>query len=114
MFEKLYQIATEQLAKTDVAVGLPCPQVTVLVTEKENIYVAINDVKGEICKQLQEKNDTKIVKILTVWKNGEIDLPSLAFRQALLLMDSDNGKARIYLQVETSYIMEKALRNVIL
>jgi hypothetical protein len=112
MFEKLYQIATEQLAKTDVAVGLPCPQVTVLVTEKENIYVAINDVKGEICKQLQEKNHTKIVKILTVWKNGEIDLPSLAFRQALLLMDSDNGKAKIYLQGVDGYITKTLLATI--
>jgi hypothetical protein len=86
--------------------------VTVLVTEKENIYVAINDVKGEICKQIQEKNDTKIVKILTVWKNGEIDLPSLAFRKALLLMNSDNGKAKIYLQGVDGYITKTLLATI--
>lgn len=101
MFDQLLKIAKEKLATIDETVdGLPAPQVTVLLTANDTIYVALNDVDGIICKTLVKNQDTKVVCMLTMWKNGGVDFSSHRFRVALVNMDECNTDTAIILQGE--------------
>ena len=103
MIAQLIQIAKEKLATVDDTVdvdGLPAPQVTVLLTSNDALYVAVNDVDGAICETLKHENDTKVVRMLTMWKDGGVDLSSYRFRVALVEMNACNADAAIILQGE--------------
>ena len=103
MLDKLIQIAKEKLTMVDETVdvdGLPAPQVTVLLTSNDAVYVAVNDVDGAICETLKHDNDTKVVRMLTMWKDGGVDLSSYRFRVALVEMNACNADAAIVLQGE--------------
>ncbi len=101
MFEQLLQIAEENLTTLNETVnGLPAPQVTVLLTANDAIYVAVNDVDGTICETLVKNQDTKVVCMLTMWKNGGVDLSSYRFRTALVKMDERNTDTAMILQGE--------------
>ena len=103
MFEQLLQIAKENLVTLNDTVdveGLPAPQLTVLLTSNDAVYVAVNDVDGAICETLKHENDTKVVRMLTMWKDGGVDLSSYRFRVALVEMNACNADAAIILQGE--------------
>lgn len=101
MFEQLLQIAKENLTTLNETVdGLPAPQVTVLLTAHDTVYVAVNDVDGTICETLVENQDTKVVCMLTMWKDGGVDLSSYRFRTALVNMDERNTDTAMILQGE--------------
>ena len=103
MLDKLIQIAKEKLATVDEAVdveGLPAPQVTVLLTANNTVYVAVNDADGRICETMVKNQDTKVVRMLTVWQDGGVDLSSYRFRVALVEMNACNTDAAIILQGE--------------
>lgn len=103
MIAQLIQIAKERLATVDEAVdveGLPAPQVTVLLTSNDAVYVAVNDVDGAICETLKHESDTKVVRMLTMWKDGGVDLSSYRFRLALVEMNACNADTAIILQGE--------------
>ena len=108
MFEEMFNIARNKLENiNEVVEGLPAPQVTVLYTNKNNIYVAVNDGDGTICKKLKNADDTKIIRMLTMWKDGGIDLSSINFRKALIKMDEENNNTDIILQGKGSYLIKK-------
>ena len=108
MFEEMIRIAKNKLTDVnETANGLPSPQVTVLLSNNYNTYVAVNDVDGTICEELKRDKNTKIVKMLTMWKNGGIDLPSFAFRKALINMDEDNNNTDMILQGKEGYLIKK-------
>lgn len=108
MFGKLFDIAKTSLAGVDEkAEGLPAPQVTVLYTDNDYFYIAVNDIDGAICDELKEKNDTKIVRMLTMWKDGGVDQSSLSFRRALVALDEYNYDTEIILQGEDGYSVIK-------
>ena len=101
MLDKLIQISKEKLTMVDETVdvdGLPAPQVTVLLTANDAVYVAANDVDGAICETLKHESDTKVVRMLTMWKDGGVDLSSHRFRVALVNMDERNTDTAIILQ----------------
>ena len=101
MINKLLKIAQERLASlNEIANGLPAPQVTVLLTSKGNIHVAINDIDGGICEELVQNQDTTVVEMITVWKDGEVDLSSYRFRVALVEMNVQNKETYVILQGE--------------
>lgn len=103
MFDQLIQIAKEKLATVDGTVdveGLPAPQVTVLLTANDAVYVAVNDVDGSVCETLKQKQDTKILRMLTMWKDGGVDLSSYRFRVALVEMNEDNADTAVILRGE--------------
>ena len=101
MFEQLLQIAKENLTTLNETVdGLPAPQVTVLLTANDTIYVAINDVDGTVCETLVKNQDTKVVCMLTMWKDCGLDLSSYCFRTALVNMDERNTDTAMILQGE--------------
>ena len=103
MLDKLIQIAKEKLTMVDETVdvdGLPAPQVTVLLTSNDAVYVAVNDADGRICETMAKNQDTKVVRMLTMWKDGGVDLSSHRFRVALVNMDERNTDTTIVLQGE--------------
>ena len=98
MFAQLIQIAEANLtALNETADGLPTPQVTVLLTANGNTYLAVNDVDGMICEKLVNHQDTKVVRMLTMWKNGSVDLSSHRFRVTLIEMDRANAGTMVAL-----------------
>ena len=109
MFEEMMNMAKNTVVdiKNETVDGLPAPQVTVLYTSKNNIHIAINDVDGLICKKLKNADDTKIVQMLTMWKDGGIDLSSINFRKALIKMDEENNNTDIILHGKESYLIKK-------
>lgn len=108
MFNDLIKLANETLfSLRESVIGIPAPQVSVICTDKNNTYIAENDIDGSICDQLISNDDTRIVKLLTMWKNGQIDLPSLAFRKAILEMNSENKDTNILLQGKEGLIVKK-------
>ena len=114
MFEEMLCIAKSKLATIDEIVeGLPAPQVTVLLVGDNNIYVAVNDIDGTICEELKCNSNTKIIKMLTMWKDGRVDLPSIDFRKALVKMDKDNNDTNIILQSKEHYLIKKLAETII-
>ena len=108
IIDNMRSVATDRLSHLDICIdGLPAPQVTVLRTGQGNTYVTENDIDGAICARLKEKNDTHIVKSLTVWKGGQIDLPSYQFRKALLAMNAQNRDTELILQGKDKIISKK-------
>ena len=98
MFDELFAIAKAEIADLDEkAEGMPALQVTVLLTYSNHFYVAVNDVDGTICEKMKQTNDTRVIKVLTMWKDGSIDLPSFDFRDALIQMDERNLNAEMIL-----------------
>jgi hypothetical protein len=87
--------------------GLLSPQVTVLLTNSDNIYIAVNDLDGVICEELKQNKTTKILRMITMWKDGGVDLPSLAFRKALVEMDEYNKNTEVVLQGKDGYLIKK-------
>lgn len=74
MFEEMICIAKNKLATiNEIVEGLPAPQITVLLSKNNIIYVAVNDIDGTICEELKFNKNTKIIKMLTMWKDGGID-----------------------------------------
>ncbi len=108
MFEEMIRIARNELVSiNEKADGLPAPQVTVLLTGNNNIYVATNDIDGSIRETLQHSKDTKIVKMVTMWKEGGVDLPSIGFRNALIELDVCNNDTDIILQGKDGVSIKK-------
>ena len=69
--------------------------------------MAVNDVEGLVCEKLKNENDTKIVQMLIMWKDGGVDLSSFKFRKALVEMDEDNNNTDIILQGKEDYLIKK-------
>ena len=108
MIEKMLEVAKNKLATiNEIVDGLPAPQVTVLLSNNNNIYVAVNDIDGSICEELMCDNNTKITQMLTMWKDGSIDISSYAFRKTLVKTDEENNNTDIILQGKDGYLIKK-------
>ncbi len=108
MFEEMFNVARNKLINvTEIVDGLPAPQVTVLFTENKHFYVAVNDIDGLICDELKSREDTKVVRMLTMWKSGEVDLSSFNFRKALIKLDQYNYNTDIVLQGKEGFNIKK-------
>lgn len=113
MFEKLFDIAKNELISIDENIaGLPEPQVTILFTDHGHYYATANDIAGLICNELEHKKDTKIVNMLTIWKSGQIDLPSIKFRKALVELDVSNCDTSIILQGKDGYLSKRLSETI--
>ena len=79
-------------------------QAIVILTKKNNEYSAFvenavySDKTDEklLIDGLTESKDTEIYRILCLWSDGGVDLPSLYFRDKLLQLDSANSDAGIF------------------
>ena len=90
--QKLFEIANQNISKTDFS------QVTVLLSSKNNIYTVFDDFDGNICDELLEKNDTEILKMISIRKTGQVDLQSIKFRKSLVKLNKNNLNTNIILQ----------------
>ena len=114
MFEEMIFIAKNKLATIDEIIeGLPAPQVTVLLSNNNNVYVAVNDIDGIICEKIKHDKNTKITQMLTMWKDGSIDISSYAFRKTLVKMDEENNNTDILLQGKNNYLIKKLADTII-
>ena len=114
MYEEMFEVAKSKLSTiNEIVDGLPAPQITVLLTDSDNIYVAVNDIDGVICEKMKIKKDTKVVRMLTMWKEGGIDLSSMRFRKALIEMDKYNDSTDIILQGQECYLIKKLSATII-
>ena len=110
-FEQMLALANEALRDMHTApAGLPSPQVTLLVSATGQIYTAPNDTTGAVLNELN--GDTHIIKLLTLWKSGEVDVPAWHLRSALLELNPQNGETEVLLRGEDGYIV-KRLHNLV-
>ena len=113
MFDEMLEVARNKLATVNEIIdGLPEPQVTILLTNHHNIYVGVNDVDGLICEKIKQDKDTMIIKMLTMWKGGRLDLSSRRFRNALIKMNDQNNHTDIILQGKEGYLIKKLAETI--
>ncbi len=113
MFEEMTSIAKSRLTDLNENThGLPSPQVTVLLSGNDRIYVAVNDIDGTICDELKCDKNTKIVKMLTMWKDGSVDLSSIGFRKALIKLDKANNNTEIILQGKDGFLIKRLAETI--
>ncbi|MBQ7968544.1 MAG: hypothetical protein IJ292_01845 [Clostridia bacterium] len=114
MFEEMIRVAKNKLATINEPIdSLPSSQVTVLLTTNNNIYMAVNDIDGMICEELKRNKDTKVLKMLTMWKDGGLDLSSIRFRNALIEMNEQNNNTDVILQGKEDYLIKKLSVTII-
>lgn len=77
---------------------IPQPQVTLVYTANGNLYTTVNDIRGEIAATLRSEQDTLVLRLVTLWQDGTLDVPSWNFRKALLDLNPQNAGAEILLQ----------------
>lgn len=94
--EQLALLAEQALAPVEHTPDrLPCPLAYVLVTGSGAVHTVINDDFGSTIQSLRESGDTAVQKVLAMWKDGTGDLPSYAFRTALLELDPSNAETEL-------------------
>jgi hypothetical protein len=106
-FETMLETAKAALAEETPAPNtkmLPQAQATVLLTDHCNMHVAVcRDVFGSDCgymdllAMLKTKGETRILKMLTMWQYGGIDLSSMNFRKSIYEMNKENLETEILL-----------------
>lgn len=112
-FIQMVQTAVEALVGTDVCLPcLPAPQVSVVLTDKGNLYTAVNDIDGAVCQTPRQEDDICVTALLTMWQGGGVDLPSAAFRKAVAALCAENRSASLYLQGTNGTLIAKPLSAV--
>ncbi|UVI27406.1 hypothetical protein [Paenibacillus spongiae] len=97
-----------ELLKSDLAEETPVPnsemppQATALLTDHGNLYVAVcRDVFGSDCGYdnmltfMKTRCETRILKMVTMWKDGGIDISSMNFRESIYEMNKENIETEI-------------------
>ena len=56
--------------------------------------------------ELKKNGDSKIKRIVAMWGNGGIDMPSFAFREVLLKVDESNASAEMLLMGLKSFVIK--------
>ena len=89
--------------------------VVVILTEKgtvdsisfQNTDAAI-DAEGAMRFLVEKKKsgDTRIERLVCMWHDGSIGLPSFAFREALVAVDSKNLSAQMLLPGLTGFVIK--------
>ena len=83
--------------------------VYVLETASGNIHTVVNNDFQKTLDTMAQTNDTVVAKMVAMWQEGSVDVPSYAFRKALLAMNPANGQTEVILRTERGYIT-KAIR----
>ena len=96
-FDRLLRLARSLLPKLPPPPpGLPVSQVTVLEGDSLALYTAVNDLDGSVCASLEAAGETGIRRLLTLFADGRMDLPSAAFRRAIVAWRPDCAAARLF------------------
>lgn len=100
-YESLLSAARMHLEHIDEKVAdWPAPQVTVLVSSQSRVYAVCNDAYEMVLAEMTRNQDTHILRMLTLWKDGQLELPYHALRKALAALDQRNLETAIYFSDE--------------
>lgn len=81
--------------------GIPMPQATAFLTESGKTYVAVNDLDAAMVEDIQKAGECTISKLVTVWKDGRVDLPCFSMRKAVLELCAENSNTQVILESGT-------------
>jgi len=104
-------------AKKEIA-DLSDGEVVVMLTSKGTVIsVLFEDLNSAIdpdgimrsLLEIKKNGDAKIERMVCMWHNGGVDLPSFAFREALLTVDSTNFSSEMLLNGLTGYIVKTVM-----
>ena len=84
--------------------SLPAPLVYVLETAAGNVYTIFNNDFQKTLDTLAQAGDTVVTKMVAMWEGECVDVPSYAFRKALLELDDANRQTKVLLRSESGYI----------
>lgn len=98
-FRRLLQAAHASLARDEAR---PTTRVTVLEGLSGRLYLAADDAEEAICSELELADEKGLRRLVTVWDDGSLDLPSRALRDALLRWQPACGDAEILLDTAGS------------
>ena len=86
-------------------------QILAVVTERGPRYFELDyrdpEARGEDAVLAALEEDRKVLAVLSVWKGGCLDIPSVYFRQGLLALAPENGEAYVLLQGEGRILTKK-------
>lgn len=102
-FEIMVDLLKSNLAEETPASNSEIPpQATALLTDRGNVYVAVCRVFGSDCGYdniltfMKTRGDeTRILKMVTMWKDGGIDLSSTKFRESIYRMNNENLETEV-------------------
>lgn len=96
----------EQLSGGEVVVMLTVKGTvaSVLFQDLNSAIEAEGAMKGLI--EMKKNEDAKIERLICMWHEGSVDIPSFAFREALLSVDSANLSTKMLLNGLTGYIVK--------
>lgn len=101
---QMLEMAAKELRMVDTA-----SLVYVMETAAGNIHTVVNNDFQKMLDVMVQANDTVVTKMVAMWKGECVDVPSYAFRKALLALDAANGQTEVILRTESGYIT-KAIR----
>ena len=62
--------------------------------------------KSALTEQLKQENDTAVEKMLCVWHNGSVDIPSFLLRDQLYKTNQKNLRMKMLLQGADSFVVK--------
>lgn len=97
---------------------VPSDQVVCMQSSKGKLYSLIfadlkatidaaDDMTKRLFAELNTNSDKKIDKLVCMWNNGGIDLPSFALRDRLCKLDRENMTAKMLLQGLNALIVKE-------
>lgn len=112
VFEQMKRSASCLLADTEDG---KYTQVIVLLSEAGGEYAkvivnALSENKSEekeLLERLSQAKDTVVTRVLCMWQDGGIDLPSMAFRKLLCELDPKNGESGIFVSTADGFSVIK-------
>lgn len=80
-------------------------QVVMVSTARDQVFHMLNRnfpadmerTEADFCEMLKNRQDTQIIRLLCMWQNGAVDLPSWHLRQLLTQLNPDNQNALVLL-----------------
>ncbi len=117
-FNLLIKTAKEKIANIE---NLKKSQIIIVMSGKNNLFYEIIDytltdayLKGnKLINELKENEDTEVRKILCMWNDGCIELPSIYFRKLLCELNEKNKYSEILLNGKDSLFVSKINRIMI-
>ena len=87
-------------------------QILVIEGKTGDISSFPNDLSQAVEEHFLAGKPEAITAVLCIWKNGQIDVPSMRVRRGLLEADARNADALVYLQGEDGSVTRSLAKTV--
>lgn len=87
-------------------------QILVIEGKTGDISSFPNDLSQAVEEHFLAGKPEAITAVLCIWKNGQIDVPSMRVRRGLLEADARNADALVYLQGEDGIVTRSLAKTV--